>query len=127
VKLENAAVSMVNAATVVSRLAASSLIPAMRCVLTFSVPYRWQIARLWSGRLLACVWRSVGGERAWLLGPGPAASPDDLAEAFTRLRTYARNHNLRLTDVAQAAIDGSYDPSAWAPQPARPTPGSTSS
>ncbi len=34
----------------------------------------------------------------------------DMAEAFSRLRTYARSHNLRLTDVAQAAIDGSLDP-----------------
>jgi AmiR/NasT family two-component response regulator len=47
-----------------------------------------------------------------------------LAEAFTRLRTHARNHNLRLTDVAQAAIDGTLDPHAWAP---RPAPGNTSS
>jgi GAF domain-containing protein len=38
----------------------------------------------------------------------------DLAEAFTRLRNYARNNNLRLTDVAQAAIDGTLDPSVWA-------------
>jgi AmiR/NasT family two-component response regulator len=38
----------------------------------------------------------------------------DLAEAFSRLRTYARNHNLRLTDVAQATIDGTLDPQAWA-------------
>ena len=38
----------------------------------------------------------------------------DLAQAFSRLRTYARNHNLRLTDVAQAAIDGTLDPLAWA-------------
>ena len=36
-----------------------------------------------------------------------------LAEAFSRLRAYARNHNLRLTDVAQAAIDGTLDPLAW--------------
>ncbi len=43
----------------------------------------------------------------------------DLAEAFSRLRAYARNHNLRLTDVAQTAIDGTLDPPAWAP-PARP-------
>jgi GAF domain-containing protein len=35
-----------------------------------------------------------------------------LDEAFTRLRAYARNHNLRLTDVAQAAIDGTLDPMA---------------
>jgi AmiR/NasT family two-component response regulator len=37
----------------------------------------------------------------------------DVTEAFARLRRYARNHNLRLTDVAQAAIDGSLDPRAW--------------
>ncbi len=37
-----------------------------------------------------------------------------LAEAFVRLRTYARNGNYRLTDVAQAAIDGTLDPRAWA-------------
>ena len=42
----------------------------------------------------------------------------DLAEAFSRLRAYARNNNLRLTDVAQAAVDGSLDPRAWA-APAR--------
>jgi len=37
----------------------------------------------------------------------------DLAEAFARLRAYARNGNLRLTDVARAAIDGTLDPIAW--------------
>ncbi|HZU72208.1 MAG TPA: GAF and ANTAR domain-containing protein [Acidimicrobiales bacterium] len=41
----------------------------------------------------------------------------DMAEAFARLRAYARSHNLRLTDVAQAAIDGTLDPEAWAPAP----------
>jgi GAF domain-containing protein len=45
----------------------------------------------------------------------------DLAEAFARLRRYARNNNLRLTDVAEAAVDGTLDPLAWAP-PARPAP-----
>ncbi len=39
----------------------------------------------------------------------------DLAEAFTRMRAYARNRNLRLTEVAQAAVDGTLDPLAWAP------------
>jgi GAF domain-containing protein len=34
----------------------------------------------------------------------------DLAGAFSRLHNYARNYNLRLTDVAQAAIDGTIDP-----------------
>ncbi len=43
----------------------------------------------------------------------------DLAEAFSRLRRYARNRNLRLTDVAAAAVGGTLDPLAWAP-PARP-------
>lgn len=38
-----------------------------------------------------------------------------LAEAFTRLRTYARSNNLRLTDVAQAAIDGTLDSQVWVP------------
>jgi GAF domain-containing protein len=32
-----------------------------------------------------------------------------LDEAFARLRAYARNHNLRLTDVARAAVDGTLD------------------
>jgi GAF domain-containing protein len=45
----------------------------------------------------------------------------DLGEAFTRLRSYARNHNLRLTDVAQAAVDGTLEPRAWAP-PGRAVP-----
>ena len=39
----------------------------------------------------------------------------DLAEAFSQLRAYARNRNLRLTDVARAAVDGSLDTRAWAP------------
>jgi transcriptional regulator with GAF, ATPase, and Fis domain len=39
----------------------------------------------------------------------------DLAEAFRRLRSYARQGNLRLTDVARTAIDGTLDPRAWAP------------
>src|SRR5260370_22072173 len=37
----------------------------------------------------------------------------DLAEAFSRLRRYARNHNLRLTEVAEAAVLGTLDPRAW--------------
>jgi GAF domain-containing protein len=45
----------------------------------------------------------------------------DLAQAFSWLRAYARNSNLRLTDVARAAIDGTLDPAAWA-RPARPVP-----
>ena len=41
----------------------------------------------------------------------------DMADAFARLRSYARNHNLRLTDVARAAIDGTLDPQAWTSTP----------
>ena len=37
----------------------------------------------------------------------------DLAEAFSRLRTYARNGNHRLTEIAEAAVDGTLDPAAW--------------
>jgi len=36
-----------------------------------------------------------------------------LAEAFSRLRAFSRQGNLRLTDVARAAIDGTLDPRAW--------------
>jgi GAF domain-containing protein len=36
-----------------------------------------------------------------------------LAEAFARMRAYARNNNLRLTDVAHAAVDGTLDSLAW--------------
>jgi GAF domain-containing protein len=42
----------------------------------------------------------------------------DLAEAFTRLRSYARNGNLRLTEVARAVIDGTLAVEAWQ-RPAR--------
>ncbi len=46
----------------------------------------------------------------------------DLVEAFSRLRTYARDGNRRLTDVAQAAIDGTLESAAWSPRsrPGRP-------
>ena len=37
----------------------------------------------------------------------------DIPEAFSRLRLYARSHGLRLTDVADAAIDNTLDSSAW--------------
>jgi GAF domain-containing protein len=43
----------------------------------------------------------------------------DLNEAFLRLRGYARSANLRLTDVALAAVDGTLDPAAWAPRKSR--------
>lgn len=41
----------------------------------------------------------------------------DMDEAFARLRSYARSNNLRLTDVAKAAIAGTLDPHAWDPAP----------
>ena len=44
----------------------------------------------------------------------------DLAEAFSRLRRYSRHHNLRLTDVARATVDGTLDSRAWAPSPGAP-------
>jgi GAF domain-containing protein len=37
----------------------------------------------------------------------------DLSEAFDRLRGHARDHNLRLTEVAQAAVVGTLDADAW--------------
>jgi GAF domain-containing protein len=39
----------------------------------------------------------------------------DMSEAFARLRRYARDNRLRLTDVAHRAVEGTLDPSAWAP------------
>ncbi len=44
----------------------------------------------------------------------------DLQEAFTRLRRYARDHNVGLTDVAHAAAAGNLDPLAWAARPSVP-------
>jgi AmiR/NasT family two-component response regulator len=38
----------------------------------------------------------------------------EMAEAFTMLRAYSRNHNIRLTAVARGAIDGTIDPRPWA-------------
>jgi GAF domain-containing protein len=38
----------------------------------------------------------------------------DVAEAFVRLRSYARKNNLLLADVAAAAIEGLLPPTAWA-------------
>ena len=39
----------------------------------------------------------------------------DMPEAFSRLRDYARRHNLQLTDVAQVAINGTLDLIAGSP------------
>jgi GAF domain-containing protein len=46
----------------------------------------------------------------------------DLSDSFSRLRSYARATNQRLTDVAQAAVDGTLDPLAWAPPPGPASP-----
>jgi GAF domain-containing protein len=46
----------------------------------------------------------------------------DLDEAFRRLRLHARTNNLRLTDVARSAVEGTLDAAAWetpAEKPAR--------
>jgi GAF domain-containing protein len=70
-----------------------------------------QLAAALSSRVVIEQAKGVISERAGV----------ELAEAFSRLRNYARNHNLRLTDVAEAAINGALDPQAWA-SPRRPTP-----
>ena len=38
-----------------------------------------------------------------------------MGQAFSQLRNYARNHNLRLSDVAQSVIDGRLDLAASRP------------
>ncbi len=40
----------------------------------------------------------------------------DLTEAFERMRAYARDHNRRLSDVAEAAVSGTLEPRAWLPR-----------
>lgn len=44
----------------------------------------------------------------------------DLAEAFEQLRSYARNNNRRLTEVAQATISGDLDLTAGTASPSDP-------
>ena len=62
-----------------------------------------QLAKALTSRILIEQAKGVIFERAGV----------DMAEAFIRLRKYARDHNLLLTDVAQAAIDGTLDSRAW--------------
>jgi GAF domain-containing protein len=62
-----------------------------------------QLVKALSSRILIEQAKGVIFERAGV----------DMAEAFQRLRKYARDHNLHLTAVAQAAIDGTLDPGAW--------------
>ncbi len=66
-----------------------------------------QLSRALNSRIIIEQAKGVLFERAGI----------DVAEAFSRLREYARAHNLRLTDVARAAIEGTLDPQAWAPKP----------
>lgn len=44
----------------------------------------------------------------------------NLQEAFNRLRKYARDNNLRLTDVASAAVAGTLESAAWQAKPSAP-------
>ena len=44
----------------------------------------------------------------------------DMELSFSRLRNYARNHNLRLVDVARDVIDGSLSTAALHPSPSSP-------
>ena len=46
----------------------------------------------------------------------------DMTEAFSRLRSYARSHNLRITEVARAAIDGTLAPHVWTRRPPESRP-----
>jgi AmiR/NasT family two-component response regulator len=62
-----------------------------------------QLAHALTSRILIEQAKGVVFERAGV----------DMAEAFQRLRKYARDNNLHLTAVAQAAIDGTLDPRAW--------------
>ena len=69
-----------------------------------------QLSRALTSRVLIEQAKGVLSERGGI----------DLPEAFERMRGYARAHNLRLTDVAQAAVDNTLDPRAWG----APAPGS---
>jgi len=70
-----------------------------------------QVTRAFGNRVLIEQAKGVIFERAGV----------DLDQAFSLLRSYARANNRHLTDVAQAAIDGTLDPRAWQPD-APPTP-----
>lgn len=66
-----------------------------------------QLAQALTSRILIEQAKGVIFERAGV----------DMAEAFQRLRKYARDNNLHLTAVAQDAIDGTLDPRAWQTTP----------
>jgi GAF domain-containing protein len=81
-------------------------------VLTDAQRLNEQLTRALACRVLIEQAKGVVFERAGI----------DMAEAFARLRAYARDQNRRLTDVAQAAIDGTLDPLAWAADGQLPAP-----
>ena len=62
-----------------------------------------QLSRALTSRIVIEQAKGVIAERAGI----------EITEAFSRLRTYARSHNLHLADVAGAAVDGTLDPTAW--------------
>lgn len=63
-----------------------------------------QLSNVLASRIVIEQAKGVVSERAGI----------DLGQAFTRLRSYARDHRLNLIDVVQAAIDGNLEASAWA-------------
>jgi GAF domain-containing protein len=73
-----------------------------------------QLTQALNSRVVIEQAKGVVGERAGL----------SMEEAFTRLRNHARNHNLRLVDVARGIVDGSLAPPSLDPlrtlEPTRP-------
>ena len=68
-----------------------------------------QLTRALKDRIVVEQAKGVVSERAGV----------DMPEAFSRLRSYARAHRLPLAEVAEAAIDGTLEASAWL-EPASP-------
>ncbi len=66
-----------------------------------------QLTRALTSRIVIEQAKGVIGERAGV----------DMDEAFNRLRRYARSRHLLLRKVAEAAVDGTLEPQAWAPPP----------
>lgn len=62
-----------------------------------------QLSRALGERIVIEQAKGVVSERAGI----------DVAEAFSRLRSYARAHRMPLAEVAQAAIDGTLEAAAW--------------
>ena len=62
-----------------------------------------QLTRALKDRIVVEQAKGVVAERAGI----------DMPEAFSRLRSYARAHRLPLAQVAEAAIDGTLEASAW--------------